>query len=112
MENTREAEQLLPFVDDPLLRTSFLNQLAFVAALSGEYDLALTTLDRMVDDAQRHRIAFVLPYAQFGRAVVLVARRQFSDAFDLLRLARDEGQRTNDAFVVASCAAIRARRGR
>ena len=105
----RSVAQLLHLVDDPVARSSFRNVFAHTLASSGEYDEALLIADDLLDDADRCRLDFVIPYAQCVQAVVHSSRRDFVLAEQLLDSAESQARRAGDLTAQYIGASIRIR---
>jgi LuxR family transcriptional regulator, maltose regulon positive regulatory protein len=96
------ALDALPALDhthDPLIRTSFLNNLSHALSLQARYVEGGSLADRLVADAHHARLDFVLPHAYVAKAVALIGTRSYADAEGTLkeaeRLASDMGDRHN-----------------
>ena len=105
----RSVAQLLHLVDDPVARSSFRNVFAHTLASSGAYDEALAVADDLLDDADRCRLDFVVPYAQCVQAVVHSSRRDFVLAEQLLDAAESQARRAGDVTAQYIGASIRIR---
>ncbi len=105
----RSVAQLLHLVDDPVARSSFRNVFAHTLASSGEYDEALGIAEELLDDADRCRLDFVIPYAQCVQAVVHSSRRDFVLAEQLLDAADSRARQAADLTVQYIAASIRIR---
>jgi DNA-binding NarL/FixJ family response regulator len=95
----RHASEVVDDVRDPIARCSFRNVFAGVLSLHGEYALALEVGRRLYEDAQGHRLNFVLPVASCTMAQALCGLRRYADAEALLAVALDEGVRTRDTLL-------------
>jgi LuxR family transcriptional regulator, maltose regulon positive regulatory protein len=84
---------------DPLIRTSFLNNLSRALSLQARYVEAHSFADRLVADAQDANLDFVLPHAYVAEAVALIGGRRYAAAEEMLehaeRLAGEIGDRHN-----------------
>jgi LuxR family transcriptional regulator, maltose regulon positive regulatory protein len=105
----RSVAQLLHLVDDPVARSSFRNVFAHTLASSGEYDEALAIAEELLDDADRCRLDFVIPYAQCVQAVVHSSRRDFVLAEQLLDAAESRARQAPDLTAQYIAASIRIR---
>jgi len=96
------AIHLLPKVDDPLVRSSFLNVWVTLLVFAGRYEEALEVSDQQLAEAERFRLAFVLPYIYLRRAGALRGLRRFNQA--LASLAEVERGQTGhgDFLTLAS----------
>jgi ATP/maltotriose-dependent transcriptional regulator MalT len=99
LELALDALPALDHADDPLIRTSFVNNLSHALSLQARYVEARSFADRLVADAQQARLDFVLPHAYVAKAVALIGTGNYSDAEHALkqaeRLAGDMGDRHN-----------------
>jgi LuxR family maltose regulon positive regulatory protein len=86
----REAEpalKLLQQVNDPFARSGFLNQFSAALVLNGRYRDALRIAQRELAEAQRFKLAFVLPHAYLTLANANVGLGNFATAEKLLTKA-------------------------
>jgi DNA-binding NarL/FixJ family response regulator len=79
-EQLLSVADLLPRAEDPLVRSSYLNSCAGALALAGEYEESLRWSDRQIAEAQRFRLAFVMPHGHLRRASALIGLRDFERA--------------------------------
>jgi LuxR family transcriptional regulator, maltose regulon positive regulatory protein len=103
------ATQLLPHVPDPLVRTSFRNILGYALGASAHFDEALRLLTDQLDDAERCRVDFAIPYALVTKALVMTGRRAYREAIDLLDEADARAAHSDDRTALSVGAAVRAR---
>jgi ATP/maltotriose-dependent transcriptional regulator MalT len=109
LDEARTVVQVLPYVTDPVARTSFRNIFAYACAIAGDYGDALDALDALEADAESQHLAFALPYVSCARAVVNVGQRDFDAAFERLASAESDARRLPDNHILGMCAAIRSR---
>jgi len=109
LETGRAASQLLPLVADPMVRTSFRNIFGYALAASACFDEALRLMTEQLEDADRCRIDFAVPYALVTKALVLTGRREYEGACELLLEADDHASNANDQTAISVSAAVRAR---
>jgi DNA-binding NarL/FixJ family response regulator len=102
----RHASEVVDDVRDPIARCSFRNVYAGVLSLHGEYALALEVGRRLYEDAQGHRLNFVLPVASCTMAQALCGLRRYEEAEGLLAVALEEGVRTRDTLLEPLAAAL------
>ena len=76
--------QLLHRVGDPVTRTSFRNVFSFALAAMGHYDEALRLSREQLDDADLHRLPFVVPYALTVQALAGIGTHDYVAAGELL----------------------------
>jgi LuxR family transcriptional regulator, maltose regulon positive regulatory protein len=105
----RAAAQLLPLVGDPMIRTSFRNIFGYALAASGQFDQALRLMSEQLDDAERCRIDFAIPYALVTKALVLTGQREYAAANAVLVEADDLASHADDHTATSVAAAVRAR---
>ena len=109
LETGRAAAQLLPLVADPMVRTSFRNIFGYALAASASFDEALRLMGDQLDDAERCRIDFAVPYALVTKALALTGQRNYQSALELLLEADDRASHADDHTAVSVSAAVRAR---
>jgi LuxR family maltose regulon positive regulatory protein len=81
LDQSLDAEvHRLARVDDPLVRSSFLNVWCSLLTYSGRYEEALEVSDQQLGEIRRNRHDFVLPHALLGRAGALRGLRRFDEA--------------------------------
>jgi len=76
----RGASHVVSRVEDPMVRTSFLNAFARSLALQGLYDEAAPVAEQVLADAERNRLRFVLPHVYAVKAIIDLGLRRFSSA--------------------------------
>ena len=72
--------QLLDHVPDPVARSSFRNVFGYALAAAGQCDEATRITMEQMEDAERCRLDFVIPYALTNRAIVATMQRDYLDA--------------------------------
>jgi DNA-binding CsgD family transcriptional regulator len=85
----RAMWQLLDHVSDPVARSSFRNVFGYALAAAGLGDEATRITAEQMEDAERCRLDFVIPYALTNRAIVATLRRDYLDAEALLDEAEE-----------------------
>lgn len=95
-ESARAASQLLGLVADPMTRTSFRNVFGYALAASAQFTEALQVTRDQLEDAERCRLEFVIPYALTIKALVCSGRRDYVDAAELLAEADERAVKTGD----------------
>ena len=96
------AVHRLSRVDDPLVRSSFLQVWSWLLTATGRYAEALDVTDQQLRHAEQYRLAFVLPHTYIRRGVAYRGLRRFRDALDSLRKAQPDRLATDD--YIALCA--------
>ena len=96
IESARAALQLLPLVPDPLIRTSFLNVLGYTLASIGHYEEALVVSEELISEADRHRLAFAMPYALTAQGLARAGEREYTEAHELFDEAEQRALRAGD----------------
>jgi ATP/maltotriose-dependent transcriptional regulator MalT len=94
---------------DPVIRTSFLNALSRSLSLQARYVEGGSFADRLVAEAKRTRLDFVLPHAYVAKAVALVGMRGFSEAERMLDHAEDLAGKMGDQHNLLDTRNIRAK---
>ena len=80
----RAARQLLRFVTDPMTRTSFRNVFGYTLAAMANFDEALELMAEQLDDAERYRLEFVVPYTLINQAIVALREHDYVSAEEFL----------------------------
>jgi LuxR family maltose regulon positive regulatory protein len=109
LDSGRAAAQLLPIVSDPMIRTSFRNVFGYALAASARFEEALRLMTDQLEDAERCRLDFVVPYALINKALVFTGRREYTTAIELLHEADERASRADDYTAVNIGAAVRIR---
>lgn len=109
LESGRAAAQLLSLVADPMIRTSFRNIFGYALAASANFDEALRVMSDQIEDAERCRIDFAIPYALVTKALALTGQRDYSRAIELLDEADDQASHADDHTAINVSEAVRAR---
>ena len=109
LQSGRAAQQLLRFVADPVARSSFRNVFGYALASSAMFEEASAITDEQVEDAERCRLDFVLPYALTIRAIVCSGQRAYTQAEEFLDEADDRALKAGDwaAYQIASAVRMR-----
>ena len=92
----RAMWQLLDHVPDPVARSSFRNVFGYALAAAGLCDEAIRITMEQMEDAERCRLDFVIPYALTNRAIVATLQRDYLDAEALLDEAEDRARVAGD----------------
>jgi ATP/maltotriose-dependent transcriptional regulator MalT len=101
------AEPLLLHIEDPLVRCSFLSNLAYALGVTSRYAEAELLATRELEEATRFRLTFVLPTALINLAVAKLGLGAYTAAAALIeRSERDDT--TNDPFVRIERETVRA----
>jgi ATP/maltotriose-dependent transcriptional regulator MalT len=79
------ARELLTHVDDPMLRTNFLNMTANISVYRSEYEHALSLAEELHADAVESGLDFVVDHAQATRASALLGIRKFAAARQVIK---------------------------
>jgi ATP/maltotriose-dependent transcriptional regulator MalT len=92
-------------VDDPLIRSSFLQTWATLLVYTGRYADALQATNQQIRELRQHRLEFAMPHTLVNEALALRGLRRFRQA--LKRLAQAERGRPIDDRVVVASNAVR-----
>ncbi|MGQ0569502.1 MAG: response regulator transcription factor [Armatimonadota bacterium] len=109
LDDGRRALQLLQFVKDPVARSGFRNVLGYALAMAGHYSEALAIADEQIEDAERCRLSFVVPYGLILRTVVHCGRREYATAARLLGEADEIARALGDDTLLYIASAAWAR---
>jgi LuxR family maltose regulon positive regulatory protein len=94
---------------DPVIRTSFLNALSRSLSLQARYVEGGSFADRLIGEAKRTRLEFVLPHAYVAKAVALVGMRGFSEAEGMLNQAEELAGEMDDRHNLLDARNVRAK---
>jgi LuxR family maltose regulon positive regulatory protein len=67
-------------VENPMIRSSFLNGWVFALAFAGHYEDGLEASEKQISEAKRYRFDFALPQAYLTRATICRGLRRFEEA--------------------------------
>jgi ATP/maltotriose-dependent transcriptional regulator MalT len=79
-EDVGSAIHLLPRVDDPMIRASFLHLWAAALIFSARYSEGLDVITDQIDEVDRYRLSFALPHSYLRSADACRGLRRFEDA--------------------------------
>ena len=105
----RAMWQLLDHVPDAVSRSSFRNVFGYALAAAGLSDEATRITAEQMDDAERCRLDFVIPYALTNRAIVAILQRDYADAEAVLDEAEERARIAGDQTAHFICWAVRTR---
>jgi len=103
------AAELVDTVSDPLVRTSFRNTYSHFLCLSACYRDAAMVADALLDDVERSRLDFAVPYALVSGALASAGMRKWSAAHRQLDSALAGAHASHDSFAEQMCYAARVR---
>jgi LuxR family maltose regulon positive regulatory protein len=103
------ARKLLLLVTDPMTRTSFRNVFGYTLAAMAHFDEALDLTAEQLDDAERYRLEFVVPYALMVKAIVSCGRHEYVYAEECLDEADERASKAGDQTVLHIAGAVRTR---
>jgi ATP/maltotriose-dependent transcriptional regulator MalT len=104
-------EPLLDHVEDPFIRSGFLNNVAYALGLASRYAEAEVFSTRQVKEARRFRLNFALPSALINLAVARLGLGSYTAAASLIDRSEEEDA-THDSFlrvkreIVRACIAL------
>jgi ATP/maltotriose-dependent transcriptional regulator MalT len=105
------AEPLLTHIEDPFVRCSFLNNLAYALGLSSKYDEATRVSTQLIEEATRFRLHFAKPTALLNLATAKLGLGSYTAATTLVERSEREDT-TGDSFervkreIIRSCIAL------
>jgi DNA-binding NarL/FixJ family response regulator len=109
LADARRAVELVPEVEDPVIRCSFRSMYACGLNLSGYYSDALEQGRALLEDARNFRVDLALPYGHAMSAAALAGLRRYEEAYAELAHATTESRRCNDPNGEQTAYAIRVR---
>jgi ATP/maltotriose-dependent transcriptional regulator MalT len=101
------AEPLLTHIEDPLIRTSFLNSVAYALGIASRYGEAELFASRQVEEATRFRLNFVLPTALVNLAIAKLGLGSYTAATAIIERSEREDT-TDDSLVRVERVIVRA----
>jgi ATP/maltotriose-dependent transcriptional regulator MalT len=101
------VEPLLAHVEDPFIRSGFLNNVAYALGLASRYAEAEVFSTRQVEEARRFRLNFALPSALINLAVARLGLGSYTAAASLIERSEREDA-THDSFLRVKREIIRA----
>jgi DNA-binding NarL/FixJ family response regulator/tetratricopeptide (TPR) repeat protein len=105
------VEPLLEHVEDPFIRSGFLNNVAYALGLASRYAEAEVFSTRQVAEARRFRLNFALPSALINLAAARLGLGSYTAAASLIERSEQEDS-THDSFlrvkreIVRACIAL------
>jgi len=109
LQSGRAARQLLHLVTDPVARTSFRNIFGYALAATAHFEEAEELTNEQLQDADRCRLDFVIPYALANHALVASGRRSYNRCASLLDEADERALKSGDSAAFQLSTAIRMR---
>jgi ATP/maltotriose-dependent transcriptional regulator MalT len=91
------ANQLLPTVPEPLVRSAFLSGYGSALALAGRYADALAASDALLQIAEQYRFEFALPYAFLTTATARAGLREWRAAEEAAFMGLSHAQVMHDS---------------
>ena len=79
-----------------MTRTSFRNVFGYTLAAMAYFDEALELMAEQLDDAERYRLEFVVPYALINKAIVVCGRHDYVSAEEFLDEADERALKAGD----------------
>jgi ATP/maltotriose-dependent transcriptional regulator MalT len=101
------VEPLLSHIEDPFIRSGFLNNVAYALGLASRYAEAEMFSKRQVEEARRFRLNFALPSALINLAVARLGLGSYTAAVSLIERSEREDA-THDSFLRVKREIIRA----
>jgi LuxR family maltose regulon positive regulatory protein len=109
LKEAAEAEHLIPFTSDPLIRTSFSHILSGCLSANGRYADAISAIDRSDAEAMKAKLPFAVVRNQVGRAKGALGLRDFARAGTILNTLLADAERARDPYLHGNVVAVRAR---
>jgi LuxR family transcriptional regulator, maltose regulon positive regulatory protein len=101
------AEPLLSHIESPIVRCSFLGNVAYALAIGARYVEAQRFALRQIAEATKFRLNFVLPAAQLNLAIAKVGLGSYTAAETLIERSEREDQ-SGDTFIDLGRVIVRA----
>ena len=105
----RARQTVTRFVADPMTRSSFRNVFGYTLAAMANFDEALEIVAEQLEDAERYRLEFVVPYALINKAIVACGRHDYVSAEEFLDEADERALKAGDQTALHIAGAIRMR---
>jgi len=109
IEDGRAMWQTLDHVRDPVARSSFRNVFAYTLAAMGYYDEAMSVTTEQIEEGERFRLDFVMPYALTVQALIRSGLREYVLAEELLDEAEARASKSGDQTAYQIAWAVRIR---
>jgi len=100
LAGAQAVRPLLSQVEDPFIRTGFLNTLSRALVLVARYDEAESTCRQLLDEVKRFRLTFALPSAQIILALARLGLGSFTTAAALIERSEREDETHDSVFRV------------
>jgi LuxR family maltose regulon positive regulatory protein len=107
VEFAQDAVDAIRHAHDPVIRTSFLNNLSRSLSLQARYAEAKTFADQLITDARGAALEFVLPYAYVAKAVALIGEQCFVEAESLVKQAEGLADHMDDIHNIVDARNLR-----
>jgi ATP/maltotriose-dependent transcriptional regulator MalT len=101
------AEPLLAHIEDPFVRSSFMNTMTYALGAAAKYAQADLFASRHVEEATRFHLAFAVPTALANQAMAKLGLGLYTAASALLERSEHEDV-TNDPFLAVERSIVRA----
>lgn len=109
VNETAPLIELLPYVRDPLVRSSYLSGRARMLAVMSKYDDARMVVKLCHEAIQADQLTFGLPSTLATEAITAAGMRRFRQALSLLKRCELEARHLNDLHNTVDASAIRVR---
>src|SRR5262249_26483134 len=108
-ERLESLAHLEPRGGNPIIRASFLNQLATMLAYAGRYADVLKVSVTLASLGRNERLPFLLSPISILRARAEIGLRNFGKALRLLDRTQREALKTRDAYTIVQAPLVRSR---
>jgi ATP/maltotriose-dependent transcriptional regulator MalT len=99
----------LEHVEDPRIRTGFLNQYVYTLILWGRYDTAYAAAQAYRKVIDEYRLTWARPHAEWALAAAALGRRQFAVAANWLKKVEQAGDELKYGQLVLNASCVRSR---
>jgi DNA-binding CsgD family transcriptional regulator len=96
-------------VEDPRIRTGYLNQYAYNSILWGQYDTAYEVAQSFLAVIEEYRLTWAQPHAEWALATAALGRRQFALADGWLRKVEQAADQLQYGQLVLNASCVRCR---
>lgn len=109
LSEPRRVYRLLHHVRDPIKRCSYRNTYGYAVASAGDVTETRLVVSEQLEDANRYRLDFIVPYARLIEAVADMICGRLADVARTVDEVEAAGRAANDDLLIANAIAIRTR---
>lgn len=109
LADAHRVAELVPSIDDPIVRCSFRSMYSWALLLGAYYSDAAVQAQHLIEDATEFRIHYALTYGHATHAAALAGGRRFDDALESAERAHAAAVSTRDDNGIQNAYSIRMR---